>query len=165
MPMINRHPLHVPTAVFAFALFFAVATPVAAQEAAESHGTFTLVRTFTVTNLPKENYKAELFQKTKGHVTLPDVVDLNLQFSTEHGKPTVMPPQFASKTSTLILRFPDGWLTTTMLRADGEGSFICRFSFKMVQPAPQRSDFDKYVDWCHGMLTTATLDPSVVTGH
>jgi hypothetical protein len=163
--MMNCHPFNVPTAVFAFALFSAVATPICAQERPESQGTFTLVRTFTVADLPKENYRSELFQKMKGPVTLPDAIDLNLQFSAEHGKPTIMPPLFAPQTTTSILRFPDGWLTTTMLRADGKGSFICRFAFKMVQPVPQRSDFDKYVDWCHGMLTSATLDPSLVTGH
>lgn len=98
----------------------------------------------------------------QGSATLPDIVDLNLKFSEEHGKPSILPPQFAPKTSTIILRFPDGWLTTNMVRADGQGSFICRFKFRAVEPQPLRSDFDKYVDWCHGVLTTSALDPSLV---
>lgn len=143
-------------------VFLLMATPAAAQKPQQNPAEFALVRTFSLPNLPESNYKSELFRKLEGSVTLPDIVDLNLKFVEEHGRADMLPPQFAPKTSTIILRFADGWLTTNMVRADGQGRFICRFSFKGGEPRPARTDFDKYVDWCHGMLTTSALDPSLV---
>ena len=125
---------------------------------------FSLVRSFSLPSLPAENLQSELFRKTQGDVVLADVIDLNLKFSAEHGTPEAMPPQFAPKTHTVILRFPDGWWTTTMVRSDGKGSFICRVKMRFFEPKPNPDDFGKYVDWCHGSLTLATLDPDLLSG-
>ena len=162
--MTNRHRRsRLLTAFHAGAVCLLVAMPVSAQIDRKRSNSFSVVRTFSLPNVPLSNFESELFRTTEGPASLADIVNLNLQFSDEHGKPSIVPPFFAPKTSTIVLRFPDGWLTLNMVRADGEGSYICRFKFKMVEPGPAKSDFDKYVDWCHGMLTATSLDPSLVT--
>lgn len=137
-----------------------IATSTIAQEKEQATAEFVLVHSFSLPNLPESEFKSELFRKVGKEATLPDIVDLNVQFSNEHGKATMLAPQFSLQTHTMILRFADGWTTTNMVRADGKSRFICRFKFKLVEPKPPQADFGKYVEWCQGMLTISALDPS-----
>lgn len=124
---------------------------------------FALVRSFSLPNLSVQNIQSELFRKEGSNAAMADIIDLNLEFSAEHGKPTFLPPQFAPKTYTIILRFPDGWWTTNMILADSKGALVCRIKYRMFEPKPSPDDFGKYVDWCHSILTAGTLDPSLLS--
>ncbi len=123
---------------------------------------FSVVRIFSQPDIASELLYAELVQKAEGDVSMADVVDLNLAFSKLHGKPSIMPLQMAPKTNTLVLRFPDGWWSMNMVRADGEGKFACRVLVNMDQEKPDPKIFEKYVFWCQATLTLSTLDPEIL---
>lgn len=155
-----------PHTFFCAALFFTFTTAsgiaFAQSNDKETAVGFSLVRSFSLPGLPEDDLQSQLFRKTQGDAVIADIVDLNLEFSAEHGKPTTLPPQFAPKTHTIILKFPDGWWTTNMVSADGKGAFICRVKMRMFEPKPAPDDFAKYVDWCHGILTVGALDPRLL---
>ena len=133
-----------------------------AQPKAELNANFSLVRSFNVPPVSIDVLQSELFRKEGGNVTAADIVDLNSEFAQKHGKPQFLPPQIAPKTFTIILKFPDGWWTTNMIRSDGDSNLACRVKVKMTDPRPDKELFAKTVDWCHGVLTAGTLDPSLL---
>ncbi len=150
--------------IFAFAIASITPAYAAEKDGASEAQKFASVRTFSLPNLPADKLKSELFRKANGNVVMADIVDLNLDFVKGHGKPSFMPPQMAPQTSTIILKFPDGWWTMNMVRSDGNGSFLCRVSVSLFEPKPDEKDFSKYVFWCQAALTLSVLDPAILSG-